>query len=1007
MLKRASVKTLVAFVMTAVLSVFSNVSFSQNEILIGTECGPAHILDDDGLIHRDHDVFVDSGYFYSTISAADFDYSRSVPTKLWHKDWLWQDDHYLQHARHYSDAGIRALMYPGLHPLNINGDPYHPNRVWKIDRDRGEDNGGELIFQEDFFSMFSDGDFFSSRWEDNDGVEPTYKNFIESIANPDVQPDRTNKFMIGNKTSDSNNLDDNWVKPYDYTGAFYPGGGVRQPIGYRLSLLIRKLDEFESDELICLYVKTGLWRDYDNDGEKDVDEYQISFPVDNSDIGTDWDWLHFDIDSVDTDKIRFALKWNGDYDGGDGKVRIAKIQYEGQQFIDVHTNVDAEGYSTGDFGGAYWIAGVVGYFQGMRHWFNELGFMCPEPFPRAYYGFKKVKNALDGTFHSQAVSFGSSAFTAQYPAGLSKQGAQFGNFIDETGVEALWFDFYPFQWGVHPDSIAQGNIRWPNELSVCDRDQGTEEDIEGRSIQQSWQYACEGYYDYPGFCRNEGYRQATEAARNKGVKLHLGIQSMGELKKDNNGDIQLNGYAEPTPRMVRCLSYIAATFRPDGFFYSYYGPRVRGVAGNNFWFEPPIHATGGDAHERFIHFNGASISGLLTICHNNQAYDDTVATQAEFNNCGSAGNQNGWLRPNLKWHEAKAFAEYMHGIQSVYARLSYDNSNSAAYAPNNKVGRVTINSTSENWPHGGNTDGDSMHVQIGAFNSFSEDLYYFMLVNRRVDEDGGRWVDCTVDFESMDNTFWGVYLSNAIALYPGDTDFTDSYNFQYFLDPGEGRLFLIRRGQEGLPANPFQNFSVRGTFVVDDDYTVPANITMTVLPGSNLILQGDLYVNGRIIMAGKEDANGDSVISCFSIDGNRNGVIHLNGPATDTLKYVNMLHLDKALDISRSGGVSGTYIEHCEFAYNKNEGLKSSGEGSIKIKHSKFHDNLSDGTYVYNTKAYIDTCEFFDNKKNGLFVYSVNSVSTITGCKFNTNGDGSSSYPNANVFFYNCSPMFV
>jgi len=168
---------------------------------------------------------------------------------------------------------------------------------------------------------------------------------------------------------------------------------------------------------------------------------------------------------------------------------------------------------------------------------------------------------------------------------------------------------------------------------------------------------------------------------------------------------------------------------------------------------------------------------------------------------------------------------------------------------------------------------------------------------------------------------------------------------------------------------------------------------------------GKLIVNGTLNMIGNDYTEtdttaDDSTIHVFCSNNDVNGYIQLNGAGSDSLVPCKFKHLQSGLKISK-GSSGDTYIDHCEFSYNTEEGICASGGDKITIKNSTIFENGADGAYVYNCKAVIDSTIFHRNNKNALYLYSVSSASTIQHCEFNINGGEST---HANVLFNNCSP---
>jgi len=96
---------------------------------------------------------------------------------------------------------------------------------------------------------------------------------------------------------------------------------------------------------------------------------------------------------------------------------------------------------------------------------NFMGFMCPEPYPYAWSSFKKITDALRTTLPNS----NNFCLTAQYP---SNPGEVMDDYLNETGVDAMWFDSYPINFGTdggawwHTESSEDDNGTTPKSKSI-------------------------------------------------------------------------------------------------------------------------------------------------------------------------------------------------------------------------------------------------------------------------------------------------------------------------------------------------------------------------------------------------------------------------------------------------------------------------------------------------------------------------------------------------------------
>gem|GEM_PF-5469760 len=304
-----------------------------------------------------------------------------------------------------------------------------------------------------------------------------------------------------------------------------------------------------------------------------------------------------------------------------------------------------------------------------------------------------------------------------------------------------------------------------------------------------------------------GLRPAAESARSANKPLWAGIQAYGSIARvdwDKNADgspklywVQTPHLGEPSPNMVKCQAFIALSFGAQGFFYSYYAP-VYDRSGSylNFYATPPQGVVG---------WNGATSSGLTTFWPSETdsiIRDDGPSLDADINILNIArgakwspegapglfGDNDrpgtGVLKPNAKWWAARRFNLYVDSISYAYEGLLWKDSE--CIADKQDVGFVKGLVTSTRQDFNVIEPISRRMVQVGILekpNRKPTDPRYFVLVNRRCDQAGERWIRCTVTFnDSQSHYIRDVATKATIASGVGDI------TFDYYLDPAEGRL---------------------------------------------------------------------------------------------------------------------------------------------------------------------------------------------------------------------------
>ncbi len=623
------------------------VQWCINPTAFGVECGPFHITTAPGyggLIDRDHQTFYEKKYFYPDLFLCGYDendpnteaddqpgidYDRSLykydllnrigtPDANWHNEIL-----YSPLLNNNGEHHLKLLAYPNN---RIGGgawfDTYFSYKCQHLSESAID---AEYVWSDDFF-LGSMGN--SVTYDDVNLYYVTDKN--------------PGGFIIGKRQDANNNLGDNLVHLPPYKAFFY--GNHKQDGFYTLSIEMMKLNSMADPESdICILYYT----------DKDGDPQECHKK--DSDIDGDWEWVDFRLENLSDVSRKFAMRWCGT-DVDHGALRVRKIAYECDLHKGLFLSPDQEIPS-----GVDWDDFIYRFDHdlSMLNHNNFAGFMCPEPYKYAWTPYRKITAAL----HSQLDNSNNYCLTAQWPA---NKASDMGPYLDETEVDAMWFDHYPINY-----KASEGWWHW--EAS----EDGDDGDVDGKSIQHAWRrYFFGKEEDENDAAYQHGAKYAADAAASKNKPLQLGIQTSGHIDWNEDNSVYVQSWiAEPTPRMVRCLCYLAMTLAPRGYFCSYYGPRYSHKYENgDSWAEAwlPQYPFQSD---RYQYFNGATVSGLVTLCQNiNQPNDHQISTPAELHNAASYGDELGWLWPNPKWTEYSNFIKYIRDIEPIYGWLTYNES---------------------------------------------------------------------------------------------------------------------------------------------------------------------------------------------------------------------------------------------------------------------------------------------------------------------------------------------
>lgn len=957
------------FLSVFVVAAFCTPLSAQDEIMIGDELGPEHMIIDQWFIDpENHQPFRDNHYFYSTYQDGGFNYHRGeMRSDLW--DTLGTGINAF--ARIMGAENLKFLAYAGTY-ADVNA-----YATWKSDRIQKRATAG--INSYDQYELPAPWDDVSFKYSSNPGpnewliakgnaVKDSTGDPIDTLfARYWIANLQENGFIIGDPNTQSTDYDDNWCVVPDYY-MFNTHGWITDR--YYIWFLVRMADDNAADDapILAFHVNyldsNAVW--------SDTIRYNPGDPEEGDTLSVDgWHWVQFEPEwpfNYSWQHFRFALQWLGS--PGAGEVKIARIAYQSDRNYQLYGGDNETIPSPANqyclyFGLAFYAHRVA--FSQAGALGNLSGWLNGEPW---FYAYKTHCDAVE--YLKGEAFLNSSDFSAQYP-GYSSDG--YSTYLDATDVPSLYIDLFPINY------IDTSGGWWHWEESI----NGDDGPINGLSIQDAWDNYTNDLED------------AAEAAG--GLPIHAGIQSSCELGDWDsvNTCCKLTKFAEPTPRMIKCQGFLAMTFAAKGFFYSYYGPKYsregRPIIDTCFYSYPPFD------HARFQYMNGARVSGLLAFCPDiADTSDTTIANGVELRSAVSlGGNETGWLWKSPKWYAAKEFNDYVRDVESFYLECFYDQSVCASEV--NPVGRITIDSTYN--AISGTDDPDSTYIQVGLLSGPPIFLIYaesqtFMLVNRRCAEAETRIVRFHISYT------YANYLHSVREIASGEvlaSGYGNSLSVVDTLEPGVGRLYSTSTNLQ-VSNDVEADTAWAGLAIVNGSINVLQGVTLEIKPGTVVFFEGnsEVTINGNILAKGKTD----SLIIFTKLNSASSGLVQLNGSDVDTLQHCKFSHLNKGLKVSKNPG-KDVYIDHCEFAYNVEEGIYATG-GHITIKNSNIHDNGSDGAYLYNGLATIDTTTFHRNEKNGLYLYSEDASSEITNCEFTVNGDGGATSVDGNVRFYNCSP---
>jgi parallel beta-helix repeat protein len=143
-----------------------------------------------------------------------------------------------------------------------------------------------------------------------------------------------------------------------------------------------------------------------------------------------------------------------------------------------------------------------------------------------------------------------------------------------------------------------------------------------------------------------------------------------------------------------------------------------------------------------------------------------------------------------------------------------------------------------------------------------------------------------------------------------------------------------------------------GTIIVNGDVTVPDGVTLTIEPGTSILILYDFdkLESGisaslsEIIVQGTLLAQGTSSDSIFLMASS----VQLGSPQPGDWKGI---YIDTTADCT---------LEYCSISFAEN-GLESRNNSEVQIEHCNFHDNEFDGVYCYKSYTDIQHSRFGNN----------------------------------------------
>jgi parallel beta-helix repeat protein len=350
----------------------------------------------------------------------------------------------------------------------------------------------------------------------------------------------------------------------------------------------------------------------------------------------------------------------------------------------------------------------------------------------------------------------------------------------------------------------------------------------------------------------------------------------------------------------------------------------------------------------------------------------------------------GVYEPNEKWYAVQEAHEIIDLIADDLLSLDWQN---AFTYPDDQI------------PPGGsavlsveNTSGLNEYVEIGNFVHSVTGDKYFMLVNRRVQDDNPNDTQTlTVKLESSGVTRLIEDVLASRQPWDGDQNRlayrvlnSGENTFTIALEPGEGRLFRISSGLSGTIS---MDSYWPGDILIADNITVNDNISLTIYPGTTIKFDSGkkLTINGAL------DAQGtaDNRIVFTSTSGTWDGISLINADNSSTLEYCEIKYADKGI---RCVGALPT-ISH-NLISNNSIGiyLTEIGTTTKSVCYNEIKDNSTYGIYLNNSSNFIGSNIIQNNGPYGICCYR--SSPSIYG---NTITDHSS----AGIYCNYYSPVYL
>ncbi len=902
-----------------------------------------------------------------------------------------------------SDNDIQMLVRPNITRIYDNGDwvaDQDHTTDWKSESIDADDDNEVFVWEDDLFGETTDcgggeyGPYPDEFGDDHFFIDPdeveTHTAFL--IGDAGASLDLSNQSTTTARKKALSNPETVTIYLYTYVN----------------SAGVDSIDNVSNNVgLLTLY--SMMW---DDGGYVEVDHATVTVGTvrDNSGFNTSV-WYEFVVDLAPHGKDKaFALKWQEPWYEGPPPlgepvyvpigVGINRIRYEGE----CHENLfkyDQDGKFEVDTDSSYWERFNTAFQNAGTNFNNNiLGYMGWEPWEFAYEGTRMLTEEFNDDNYDIYHQF------SMYGAGDTAMSVETNpmykwlNDNEGPGTAAMAFDAFPIKWQ-HWEYSYSGDDSANSELSIQRAWDDMINIADGADL-----HPDPNRYDYPHFA-NMGLRQAAKAAHSTGKELWAGIQASGSVGKDE-GVVTRSGHGEPTPNDVKCQGFLAMTFGAKGFFYSY-GISPEPPKSASKYYAKKVLARGG-APEDSVVYNGYRNSGLRTFwgvtggdTTHFESYSDFITTRDA---------ETGVLVPNDKWWAAKEFNEYVHRWEGLYSELQWINSVHAverAPAGDPWEGLIRITGTARDTIPGDSVywevdPVDDRFVQVGIFERGGQK--HFMLVNRRVDSLGTRKVNFTVIVDPLgpdsvqclaldqDGVTSSVQLLQKTA--------TERY-YEYILEPGEGRLFLvnINADDNAIPSIIDDSLVIRGDYFVNYPVIIDSGGDLRILPGSSIYFFGNGSITnemGSFLAVGKAD----STILFTSLNSDSTGSVELESEYPDSLVHCRFVYLSDGLQINKD--TASVYIDSCYFENNGNGGVVGNG-GNVDIRNTKFVNNGTDGCYLYDCDVVIDNCDFSRNAGNGLYLYNVSSSSTVTNSTFSINGTNSGSSVDGNIRFMGCSPI--